>query len=278
MWYGTFLIWQTFQFQFFYIENIFYRNIFLFLFISNNYMRLFNCLWNKTFIKLTMMNNRSLNIGCILIASAPVIAVHFLFIKHYFLILYSWLSSFVCTILLLICSLSTLFTKKGYFILLFTVPIECAGKILIRYLTLKKYPIKDTLSQKSFLGLACGMGYAFAHFCILFLPYVVEEKYSIKFDENHPKYFPISLDLALMNTAMSLIHITTGILMFKFDKVNELLTYLWLVVVHYATGLISLINIIALKLILIYVIAIVGFVVSSLIANRRLCQDLIKIN
>ena len=37
--------------------------------------------------------------------------------------------------------------------------------------------------------------------------------------------------------------------MFKFDKVNELLTYLWLVVVHYATGLISLINIIALKLI-----------------------------
>lgn len=224
------------------------------------------------------MENTALNCGCILIASAPVVAVHLLFIKRYFLILYGWLSSFVCTILLLICSLSTLFTKNGFFILLFSVLFECAGKVLIRYLTLKKFGLKEVVSQKSLFGLSCGMGYAFAHICIMFFPYVVDENYSVRFDENHPKYFPISLDLALMNAAMSLIHMTTGVLMFRFDMVNEVFTFVWLYLIHYGVGAISLIKNVIVKLVIMYVIAIAGFIVSSLISNKGTYSSMIKVD
>jgi hypothetical protein len=74
------------------------------------------------------MRTTSLNVGCGLIATAPVFAAHVVFGKKIRYILLEWFCSFVSTILLILCSLSSLFTKNPWFILLYSIPFDSAGK------------------------------------------------------------------------------------------------------------------------------------------------------
>ena len=200
------------------------------------------------------MDTTSINVGCGLIATAPVVSVHCVFITEYRFILIGWFSSFVSTIFLIFCSLSSLFTVNPWIILLFSVPIDNIGKPILKYFGCKAKFLADPNGRSS-LGLALGMGYALAHVLILYIPKVFDQPYSMEIDSDHPKYLPNSLDLALSNHAMSIFHIAIGLFYFRFSERNNLLMYISCTVAHYCMAALTQIKILWLKFILLFVIS-----------------------
>ncbi|KAH0789479.1 hypothetical protein GPJ56_006590 [Histomonas meleagridis] len=197
------------------------------------------------------MDTTSVNVGCGLIATAPVVAVHCVLISKYRFILIGWFSSFISTILLIFCSLSALFTNNPWYILLFSIPIDNIGKPILKYFGYKQQFLASPNDHSS-LGLAMGMGYALAHVLILYLPMVFNQPFSLEFDVDHPKYLPNSLDLALSNHAMSIFHMATGILYFRFSEWNIFLMYGICTVAQFVIAAVTQIRILWLKFILLF--------------------------
>ncbi|KAH0795189.1 hypothetical protein GPJ56_000865 [Histomonas meleagridis] len=200
------------------------------------------------------MDTTSINVGSGLIAIAPVIAVHCVLITKYRFILIGWFSSFICTVLLIFCSLSSLFTTNPWFILLYSVPIENIGKPVLKFFGCKPKFLSSPIDRSS-LGIAMGMGYALAHVLVLYLPMVFNQPYSVEINSDHPPYFPNCLDLALSNHALSVFHIASGIFYFRLSELNIFLMYIICTLVHYGIAALTQIKILWLKFVLLFVIS-----------------------
>ena len=181
------------------------------------------------------MRNYAVSWGCGIVATAPLFAGHLVFINEIKFILISWFSSFISTFLLIFCSLSSLFTKNPWFIFLFSIPFDVVGKVLLKFLATKLNFFKSTKDHMS-LGFSCGLGFALAHVLTLYLPIVFDQKYSVEIDLSSPDYFPNSLDLALLNHWMSIFHISTGLLLFRFSNLF-LLAFLILIIQYGASSM-----------------------------------------
>lgn len=192
------------------------------------------------------MDTTSLNVGCALISTAPVFAAHLTLTKQVRYMLLSWFCSFISTVILVICSLSSLFTKNPYFILLFSVPLDCLGKILLKFFGCR-FSFLSNPKDRCYLGMSCGLGFALAHVLTMYLPFVFDQPYSIEFDNKHPDFFPNCLDLALVNQAISCFHIAIGLIIFRFSGVNIFLMYFIIFILQFGIGAMTQIPIIWLK-------------------------------
>lgn len=209
------------------------------------------------------MKTDSLNWGCGLIATAPVFAAHIIFTSEIRYILLSWFCSFISTVLLIFCSLSSLFTKNPWFILLFSIPFDVLGKVVLKYFGCKMSFLQSPRARIS-LGISCGLGFALAHVLTLFLPIVFDQPYSVDMDVANPDYFPNSLDLALLNHAMSVFHMDIGLILFRFTKVNIFLMYFILLALQYGAASITMISHIWLKHFLLFLISYALFIFACL--------------
>lgn len=196
------------------------------------------------------MRTTSLNAGCGLISTAPVFAAHLIFAKKMRYVVLTWFCAFVSTVLLVICSLSSLFTNDPFLILLFSIPIDCLGKIVIKFFACRINFLSSPIDRLS-LGMCCGLGFALAHVLTLYLPVIFDQPYSIKFDTKHPDYFPNCLDLALSTQAVSVFHMGIGLFLFRFSEFNIILMYLIILTLQYVIGALTQIPIIWLKQILV---------------------------
>ena len=209
------------------------------------------------------MNTWSFNFGCALIASAPVAAGHFIMGQEQRYILLSWLCAFVCTVFLIICSLSSLFTENPWFILLFSVPFEAVGKCLVKYFACKQKFLRFP-THRAQIGLCCGVGYSLSHLLTMFIPIIFDQPFSVDFSDNHPKYFPNALDLAIGNHAMCIFQIAISLFLLRFDNINIIIAGIVLAFVQYGFSSLSQIPIIPLKLVLMVVIAYVLIILAAL--------------
>lgn len=200
------------------------------------------------------MSTWGLNAGCALIASAPVAAGHFILAQQQRYILLSWLSAFVCTVFMIICSLSSLFTENPWFILLFSVPFEAIGKCLIKYFACKQTFLRFPTTRAQ-IGLCCGVGYSLAHVLTLYVPLVFDQPFSIELTGDHTMKFPNSLDLAIANHAACIFQIGISLLLLRFSDINIFLAGFIIAAVQYGFGALSQIPSIPLKLVLMIVIS-----------------------
>ncbi|OHT07675.1 hypothetical protein TRFO_24095 [Tritrichomonas foetus] len=222
------------------------------------------------------MHTTAINWGCGLIATAPVFAAHTVFTKEIRYILLSWFCSFVSTVLLVICSLSSLFTKDPYFILLFSIPFDVLGKVLLKFFACKFEFLKSPRARIS-LGLSCGNGFALAHVLTLYLPIVFDQPYSVDFTSDHPDYFPNCLDLALLNHGMSVAHMAFGLILFRFAKMNEFVMFCILFTLQYGMAALTRIPYLWVKNLVLFIIA-YGLLIFGLISFRSMDYTPIKNN
>jgi hypothetical protein len=194
------------------------------------------------------MRTTSLNVGCGLIATAPLFAAHVVFGREIRYILLAWFCSFVSTILLILCSISSLFTTNPWFILLYSIPLDSAGKAVLKYFGCRQHFLRSPRARLS-LGLSCGLGFALAHVLTMFLPMCFDQPYSVDFDHEHPAFFPNSLDLALMNNAMSVFQMAVGLLWFRFTRVNIVVMYVGMTGVQLGMAAMSQIPMIMMRLV-----------------------------
>lgn len=220
------------------------------------------------------MQTTSLNLGCGLIATAPVFAAHCVFVKEMRYILLAWFCSFVSTILLIFCSLSSLFTSNPWFILLYSIPFDSIGKAVLKFFGCRQRFLCNPKARQS-LGLALGLGFALAHVLTLYLPMVFEQSYSVEFDDKHPQYFPNCLDLALVNNYMSVFQMAVGLIWFRFTKINIYLMCFIMGVVQYGWSALSQIPNLVVKQIATAVVS-YGMFAAALLSYRSLDHELIK--
>lgn len=230
------------------------------------------------------METTSLNWGCGLIATAPIFAAHLIFTSEIRYILLSWFCSFISTVLLIFCSLSSLFTKNAWFILLFSIPFDVLGKVVLKYFGCKQSFLKTPRARIS-LGVSCGLGFGLSHVLTLFLPIVFDQPYSIDIETSNPDYFPNSLDLALLNHAMSVFHMGTGLILFRYAKVNIFLMYFILLALQYGAASLTMVPYLWLKHFLLFVISYALFILGCIsyrsmeyepIANDESSNDINK--
>lgn len=220
------------------------------------------------------MQTTSLNLGCGLIATAPVFAAHCVFAKEIRYILLAWFCSFVSTILLIFCSLSSLFTSNPWFILLYSIPFDSIGKAVLKYFGCRQKFLCNPRARQS-LGLTLGLGFALAHVLTLYLPMVFDQPFSIEFDGKHPPYFPNCLDLALLNNYMSVFQMAVGLIWFRFTKINVFLMCFIMAVVQYGWSALSQIPNLAVKHIASGIVSYALFA-GALWSYRSLDYELIK--
>lgn len=192
------------------------------------------------------MDLNSLNLGCGLIATAPLFAGHMVFIHELRYTLLAWFCSFVCTVLMIFVSLSSLFTSNPWFILLYGIPFDALGKILLKFFS-AKFPFLQNGIAKASLGMACGLGFALSHVLTLYLPMVFNQPYSADFHPDWPNYYPDSLDLAISNHFISFEHMGISLVLFRFYDVNIFIMYFVVFAVEYGFGALTQIPIIWLK-------------------------------
>ena len=193
-----------------------------------------------------------MNVGCGLIATAPVFAVHTALLSTIRYMLLGWFCSFISTIILIICSLSSLFTDNPWILLLFSVPLDSAGKMILKYFGCRFRFLSKPI-DRCCLGLACGLGFALAHVLTLYLPIVFDQPFSVIFDDKHPAYFPNCLDLAIVHQALSVFHVGSSLILFRYANVNIFAMYVVMILLQYAAGALTQIPIIWLKLVAINV-------------------------
>lgn len=230
------------------------------------------------------MDTNSLNWGCGLIATAPIFAAHVIFTSEIRYILLSWFCSFISTVLLIFCSLSSLFTKNPWFILLFSIPFDVLGKVILKFFGCKQSFLKSPRARIS-LGISCGLGFALSHVLTLFLPVIFDQPYSVDIEVSNPDYFPNSLDLALLNHAMSVFHMGVSLILFRFTKINIFLMYFILLAMQYGAASLTMIPYLWLKHLLLFVVSYALFIYGCLsyrtmeyeqIANEESSTDLSK--
>ena len=209
------------------------------------------------------MNTWGLNAGCALIASAPVAAGHFILAQQQRYILLSWLCAFVCTVFMIICSLSSLFTDNPWFILLFSVPFEAIGKCLVKYFACKQKFLRFPTTRAQ-IGLCCGIGYSLSHILTLYVPIVFDQPFSIDLTGDHTMSFPNSLDLAIANHAACIFQIGISLFLLRYSELNIFIAGFILAVVQYGFGALSQISIIPLKLVLMVVVSYVLMVLGTI--------------
>jgi uncharacterized membrane protein len=214
------------------------------------------------------MRTTSLNVGSALIATSPVFAAHCVFGREIRYILLAWFCSFVSTILLVICSLSALFTSNPWFILLYSIPFDSIGKAILKYFGCRQHFLKTPRARVS-LGLSCGLGFALAHVLTMYVPLVFDQPYSVDFDDAHPDYFPNGFDLAFVNHAMSVFQMPVGLLWFRFTKVNIVIMFIVMSALQYAVAALSQIPAIAAKIIVLF-IASYGLFIWAAMAYRSM--------
>lgn len=200
------------------------------------------------------METTLFNIGCGLIATAPVVAGHFIFHKQIRYILISWFSSFVSTLLMVFGSLASLGTNNPWLVTILGVLLDCAGKVLLKFFTCRM-KFLDPPSSRISLGFGIGMGYALAHVLTLYLPIVFDQIDSVDMDTFHTQNFPISLDLAVGYHASSVFHMGTSLLLVRFSTINPFIAYFVLVVLHYGYFGLSMIPVIWVKLLIMMVLS-----------------------
>ncbi|OHT09616.1 hypothetical protein TRFO_21415 [Tritrichomonas foetus] len=225
------------------------------------------------------MNTNALNVGCGLIATAPVFAGHIVLLKHVRYMLLSWFCSFISTVILVICSLSSLFTINPWYVLLFSVPLDALGKVVLKFFACKFRFLSKPVDRCS-LGLSCGLGFALAHVLTMYLPIVFDQPYSVFFDDKHPDYFPNCLDLALVYQALSVFHMGVSLIIYRFDKMNIFLMFLIAATLQYAASSITQIPIIWVKQIIInlvsYALLIFGLISFRSMEYSQINDDLLK--
>lgn len=220
------------------------------------------------------MDNTALNWGCGLIATAPVFAAHLVLANQVRYMLLAWFCSFISTVLLVICSLSSLFTKNPFLILAFSIPLDCLGKILLKFFGCRVKFLSNP-KDRCYLGMCCGLGFALAHVLTLYLPFVFDQPYSIEFDDKHPPFFPNCLDLALLHQAISCFHMAIGLIIFRFAKVNIFLMYFIIVVLQFGIGALTQIPIIWLKQIIVNSISYL-FLIFGIYSFRTMKYSMIQ--
>ena len=220
------------------------------------------------------MQTSSLNVGCGLIATAPVVAAHFCFGKEMRYILLAWFCSFVSTILLVFCSLSSLFTTNPWFMLLYSIPFDVIGKAVLKFFGCRQHFLKAPVARVS-LGMALGCGFGLAHVLTMYIPMVFDQPYSVDFDDNHPAYFPNSLDLAFVNNYMSVFQMAIGLLWFRYTRVNIfLMTFIMLFVQYGGAAMSQIPNLIA-KHVVLFVVS-YGLFVFAVLSYRSLDYEPVK--
>jgi hypothetical protein len=214
------------------------------------------------------MRTTSLNVGCGLIATAPVFAAHIVFGKEIRYILLAWFCSFVSTILLVICSLSSLFTRNAWAILAYSIPFDSAGKAVLKYFGCRQHFLRSPKARLS-LGLSCGLGFALAHVLTLFLPMCFDQPYSVDFDADHPGWFPNALDLALVNNALAVFQMAVGLLWFRFARVPIAAMAVAMTLLQFAVAAMTQIPVIAVKIVALFVVC-YALLVAGVLSFRRL--------
>lgn len=193
------------------------------------------------------MDTWSYNVGCGLIATAPVAAGHFILLKQVRYIVLAWLCAFVATLALVFVSLSSLFTTNPWYILLYGVPFEAIGKCLIKFVACRQ-PFLRFPSNRASIGLACGVGFSLAHVLCLYYPQIFDQPYGVDSSLNHPYYFPNSLDTAVGYHAACMFQIGVSLFLLRFANINIFLAGFIIAVVQYGFGALSQVSIIAVKL------------------------------
>ncbi|EAX98313.1 hypothetical protein TVAG_018490 [Trichomonas vaginalis G3] len=196
------------------------------------------------------METWAFNVGCGLIASAPVAAGHFILGKQMRYIVLAWLCAFVATIVLVLCSLSALFIKEKYenawknarwYTLLYCVPFEAVGKCLIKFFACRqsflRYP-----SNRASIGLACGIGFSLAHILCLYYPMLFDQSLGIDITENHSKRFPNALDLAIGYHAASVFQIGVSLFLLRFANLNIFIAGFLVMAAQFGFSAISIIQ------------------------------------
>ena len=186
------------------------------------------------------MKTGGFNLGCGIISLIPVIAGHYVFINETRYILLSWFSSCICTVLLIFCSLSSLFTKNPWVILGYSLFFDVIGKVILKWIAFRQKFLVTTHSLAS-LGFALGLGYSLSHVMILYLPICFDQPYSVDYDLKlkHPYYFPNSLDLAISYHCTCLIQIATSLFLFKFSQVNIIVSFIGAYALQYGYAALS---------------------------------------
>lgn len=214
------------------------------------------------------MQTESLNVGCGLIATAPVLAAHFLFAGEIRYILLAWFCSFVSTVLLVFCSLSSLFTKNPWYVLLYSVPFDVIGKAVLKFFACRFHFLRAPRARMS-LGMAMGLGFALAHVLTIYLPMVFDQPYSVDFDDAHPTYFPNSLDLAFLNNYMSVFQMAIGLIWFRFANFCIFIMTAIMLVSQYAFSALSMIPNIVARQIVMFVVS-YGLFIFAILSFRGL--------
>lgn len=205
------------------------------------------------------MKTTSLNWGCGLIATAPLFAGHLVFPNQLRFLLLSWFCSFVCTVLLIICSLSSLFTKNPWFILLWSLPFDVLGKVLLKFFGCR-FKFLSSPHSRINLGFACGLGFALSHVLTLYLPFVFDQPYSIDFHRDYPNYLPDCLDLAIVNHMVCLSHMAISLILFRFASFNIFAMYFIVLAYEYGIGALSQIPILWVKYVVMFVVCYGSFI------------------
>jgi hypothetical protein len=203
-------------------------------------------------------------VGSGLIAAAPLFAAHFIFIREMRYMLLAWFCSFVSTVLIIFCSLSSLFTKNPWIILAFSVPFDVVGKAVLKHLGHGQQYFTGPHSRIS-LGMVLGLGFALAHVLTLYFPVIFDQPHGVLFDNDHPAYFPNCLDLAICYNAVSVFHMTLGLIWFRYPNVNIVVMTIIMLIVEYGLSALSQIPLLPVKLGVMLVVAYVPlmFVVLS---------------
>jgi hypothetical protein len=82
-----------------------------------------------------------------------------------------------------------------------------------------------------------------------------DQPYSVDFDVKHPGWFPNSLDLALVNNALSAFQMGVGLLWFRFMQVPILVMAIATAFLQYGVAALTQIPSIAVKLVALWVVS-----------------------
>lgn len=196
------------------------------------------------------------NIGVFLIAASPVIVGHIIFLNQKRYILLSWFSCFVFTVLSNIAACFYYATKDKILLLLAVLPFDSIGKVLLKC-ALFRFEFLKTPCDRASLGLCIGLGFSLGRVLIFFAQEVVTLSKNIYVTDRHSIYFPDAADLAISYHASSLFQMGISLLMVRFGGASILhlvILFFVLYAVQFAYSAISLIKIIALKLVLLLVL------------------------
>ena len=200
-----------------------------------------------------MSDTALINFGCGILSISPIVAGHFILSSQVRYILLSWFCSFVSTVFLIICSMTALFTKNSWIILLFSIPFDTLGKVILQRYAIKK-PFLQSPKSKATIGFACGIGYSLSHVLTLYVPILFDQPYSMDFDSNHPPLFPNSLDLSISHHSMCLFQIGVCLFLMRYPHSSFLVDWIISFVFQFCYSSLSIISIIPLKLTLMVVI------------------------